>query len=399
MPVKSKSLLTAGSITLATGVGAGSAFVVNILAARTLGPELRGNVALVLQLSYFIAPILLFGADRKIIKLGPNARSTHLPAATVIGALGALATPVCYLIAGPQGLWAIPVAVVGALFAIGRAWNISFQKPMSYLLWFSTYQVTIVAQSAILYLMGVTIWELWLIVYILPGLALAYLHVRHIVSLGGGGFRAQRRVAVDGLQFVGGTVAHMVTTRFERIALPVMTGSMELGLYVVVATATEPIMWFAQAISDARVSSGSARTTRAKAVLADLLIFAGMAVAGGLAIFNLIVPLFGDEFAESKNLVLPLMIAAVLLALYRQFAGRILAARPPRVIALTEMVIAASAVPLYIWQISIFGSAAGAAWGSVVVYTVALIISSGVTAYIQRSDGPESGREVGELVV
>src|SRR5688500_12078300 len=44
------------------------AFIVNILIARLLGPGPRGEVALVLQGAYVIAPLLALGVDRQALR-------------------------------------------------------------------------------------------------------------------------------------------------------------------------------------------------------------------------------------------------------------------------------------------------------------------------------------------
>ena len=72
---RSPATVVAGASLLA----AITAFFANILIARALGPEARGHVALALQISYFVAPILTLGADKTLLRSQGRDRPPALP--------------------------------------------------------------------------------------------------------------------------------------------------------------------------------------------------------------------------------------------------------------------------------------------------------------------------------
>ena len=69
------------------------------------------------------------------------------------------------------------------------------------------------------------------------------------------------------------------------------------GLYIVVATATEPLYWVAQSIADQRTSDASRATVASKSVWVRLgvvaAIYAALGGIGGWLLYLLIVPIFG----------------------------------------------------------------------------------------------------------
>ncbi|MEW1938010.1 hypothetical protein AB0331_11665 [Dietzia maris] len=233
--------------------------------------------------------------------------------------------------------------------------------------------------------MGVETWEWWVVVYILPGIAIVVLSFRDRRQA-----RPGFKLFLSNWPFAIASVSQMAVLRSERLMLPFLAGPAALGVYVVVATATEPLLWVAQALTDTRVarSDGLLRwREQFRTFVRDGVVFAFVAGIGGVLLYLLLEPVFGSEYADGKVLVLPLCVAGVALALYRQAAGLALVHLGGKVLGVAEGGIAVLAIGIYGFAISQY-SALGAAWGSVVTYIVAVIILVVVTV-LKRSKNPK----------
>lgn len=365
------------SIAGASMLAAGVSFVVNIISARTLGPEFRGHVATVLQLSYIAAPLIGFGAEWALLR----SKEAGQRAAYVLPSLGSmmLMTILVGLVVWPiYGTWvmlAAPAALVTVLFAWFRARAINSTKIRRYLLCFLLYQVSILSGSLALWGLNIGTWQWWAGVYIVPGLLLAMYglrEVRRTTALAVAGPFAS--IHTNWSLLVAG-VSKLLSSRLNRILLPVIAGAESLGLFIVVATATEPLYWLAQSLADNQTSRSTGSIYRSTAVvrlIRSTVLFVPLGVVGGVALYFLIVPVFGSEYAPAKDFVLPLTLATIALAVFRIVCGLVLASSRPHRLGTVEGLAAVSAVVLYPFAIY-FWAAEGAAWSSIVVYLVGLI--------------------------
>lgn len=356
------------SLTGTALLAAGVAFSSNILAARALGPELRGNIAFVLQSSYFLAPLLVVGSDRALLRAQRVTSDTFRVASRSTIAIAASASLLTlYVLFRDWHALIAPCAVVTAWFLIRRADVVAFGNYRRYVIIFAIYQLGILASHFILFLLGVTAWPWWLAAYAAPTVVLLAIppsHVRHK----GGSYRANAPLLLS-------SMTKLWSLRGERLLLPVVAGPSALGLYVVVATATEPLYWIAQTLADHRVNHTPPATTlaRLRSLSALTAIFLVATACLGLLLWHLLVPVFGPNFAEAKPLVLPLSLAAVSLAAYRQVAGWVLASDRPQRIGALESLVALIAFVAYPAGVLV-GGAAGAAWATLAVYTAAAAV-------------------------
>lgn len=364
---------TASALTFAAGVAAGVAFLVNLLAARTLGPSLRGEVAFVLQLSYFLAPILLLGADKAIIRRNSDDRRSEglfVPGPPFLLLATVSTTLALAWVFKDWRAMAGPLGAVIAWFSLRRANAVRVRNIGRYLWPFATYQAVILAGSTILFLRGVDEWQAWALVYLCAIPLLCWAPAPPV------NLRAASRLRMNAGLTVA-SVTHLFSLRGERLLMPLLSTNSQLGLYVVVATATEPLYWCAQALADHRtgsVKNGESVFERIRRTLQEMLVVSLVAGLGGLAIWLLVVPAFGETFRSARALVLPLIIASILLYAYRQFASWTLASAFPARTAYIEGGVAASAAVLY--PVSIMnGAALGAAWGCVAVYAIGIALS------------------------
>lgn len=360
------------AVSSASVVAAGVAFISNVLAARALGPELRGNVAFALQIAYFGAPLLALGADR--ILLRDSSTGLHGAAVPKLGfmVLVASGSTVPIFFFAPPEMAIVPwIALTTAWFSLERAASIGDGRVKGYLRNFYGYQLTIAAVHAVLYVLGVTHWAVWVAVYALPVYAVA--RSRYPARAKRMGDEASGITVPTGTNgsFVVAALAQMVVLRAERLLLPILAGPASLGLYVVVATATEPLYWLAQSLADHNVSrSGLQRSQghRIRSLVRMGILFSLLVAPIAVGLWYLLTPVFGESFSSARSLILPLSLAAISLGLYRQTAAWILASSRPRRLGLLEGGVAILGLAVYPIGILLHG-ADGAAWASCAVYT------------------------------
>lgn len=376
----------------AVGTGAGLsavaaivAFLCNILMSRALGPASRGQVAFVLQCAYLIGPVIVLGVDRTLLRddalRDRRAARRHL---MWIGTVFAI------LFLGIFQDWralAAPIAYATCWMVVARSNALREHSLVGYILLALAYQGFVLACTVVLYLVGTTDWLLWLLPYALPAVAIVAYDLI-------GDFRGRLRGAFDGvtstsLRVLPSTIANTVMLRVERVIMPLVATDADLGIYVAVATATETLSWLANALADHRVARFGTQTGGARGLVRmigrDALAFAFIAMIVGWSTWWLILPVFGTAFAAGRELVLPLCIAAVVLALFKQFNARLLAGPRPGGVTVASSAGAIVSVPIYCWAIANWG-ALGASWACVAVYSVALWVAFGMALGQVRTD-------------
>ncbi len=368
------------TLSLTSAIAAAIAFAVNVLSARALGPGLRGEVAFVLQLSYFLTPLISLAGDKVVLRGnrggGENSQS-DAPVVVPGRLIHAITTVllIALLIALFQDWRAMAGAIAGvhAWYAIRRAEAIKTSEMWTYVRPFLVYQSVILAGSASLFLLGSSdVWA-WGAVYLLP---LPILLVKKKSSSPQG---ALRRIPAS-MGLVLASQAQIFWLRGDRLLMPIWVTNAELGIYVVVATASEPVYWFSQALADYRLGNQDRSrdlANRLRQLMMELLKLVPIVIALMVIITLLLEPIFGVLFAPGRRLVLPLGVAIVALFVHRQVCGWILASKKPNKVALVELGTAASAALLYPTLIAAHG-ALGAAWASAAVYVSGVLFGLAV---------------------
>jgi O-antigen/teichoic acid export membrane protein len=214
---------------------------------------------------------------------------------------------------------------------------------------------------------------LWVLPYAAPAVLVVLAELVQIVR---GRVAPLRQRLWRHLHLLPATLAAMLVLRLDRLMLPALSGFRELGLYVAVATATELVTWVAQALADHRVSrvNGSVDTLqRLKRLGADAAKFGPLTAAVGIAIVVVVLPLMGPGFADATKLVLPLSVAALGLALYRQVVAWLTASDRTWLTSACEVGTAMVSVPIYLVAITRW-DAVGAAWASCAVYAWGIVM-------------------------
>jgi O-antigen/teichoic acid export membrane protein len=298
-----------------------------------------------------------------------------------------------------------------ALFAAGNVWvranRVGYIVSRTWKPFFVTtvgYQVVLIAAAGALVLLDVDAVLAWALVY-LVATVFVVLHLwmrrRRAADVAVEIDVEQRALRRLGIALLPASLGNTAMLRADRLLLPLLSSSAQLGLYVLVATATELASWPVQQYID--VSLRSLRSKRPTVWRRLLMTALGMAVGLGLGTLAALVCWPVIEFAlpayrDALGLLPPLVIATAIYSGTRVQQGLLIAAdRPGRAstVELAGMVAACMAYAVLIPWLGAFG----AAWGSVLGYGLALVVGCFVTAGTSAAAAPgggASGQEPGQ---
>lgn len=374
MPRANRRAFSAVAASSGTSLAAaGVAFIVNILMARHLGPGPRGEVAWALQGAYVIAPLLALGVDRQALR-EPN--RTSAISQRHVWILGALGIAISLAFASPPLAACIATATAGASLAIERGTGMATGNLGRFITLQMAIQLWVLGASVVLYVSNVNDPMWWLAVYAAPAPALLLLSFRGITRSRAGSSLRQRLLGTVDRRSVGymvGGFGALLASRVERLILPVLASTEELGLYVAIATASEMLVWAAFGLGESRVvgfmTGGLTRSSLARVAARDLCFFLALAAPLAAGIHFLLIPLLGPAFSDSDNLVIPLCLASASWATYLQLSAAWLARgsvkqsmRLDVSAAILTALCVAALVPAY--------GALGAAIGCLAAYTI-----------------------------
>jgi O-antigen/teichoic acid export membrane protein len=390
MPRASQRALSAVAASSGTSLAAAVvAFIVNILMARHLGPGPRGEVAWALQGAYVVAPLLALGVDRQALR---EPRRTSAISQRHVWVLGAVGVTVSLAFGSLAVAACLATAAWGASLAIERGIGMATGSLGRFITLQMAVQVWILVATTVLFVGKVDdpIW--WLAVYAAPAPLVLVLSVasdpraagslRHLLL----GTVNRRSVA-----YMLGGFGILMAARVERLILPVLASTEELGLYVAIATASEMLIWAAAGLGESRVvgflTSSHTRRSLAKAAGRDFFYFLVVAAPLAAAIHFLLLPLLGPAFADSDVLIVPLCLASASWATYLQLSAVWLArgsvSQSIRLDAGAAILTAACVTAL----VPPFG-ALGAALGCLAAYTIMIPVAIALLPRIGSEDAP-----------
>ncbi|WP_155945506.1 lipopolysaccharide biosynthesis protein [Micromonospora sp. CNB394] len=365
--------------------------VINVVAARTLGPAGRGNIALLLQLGYLVNMLGLAGVDRAYpvyVPEGRTARSATLDMLRLAGPGGVLVLitvlPLVWSIgagssSGP-GLTVIAFTLAAiALVAGGAVRSAAAASGITgpFLAGTVAAQVVLLAAGALLAAFRVDDPSIWLLAYALalavaPGLSWALVCRRRAGKTGTDTAHLARSRHL-GLRLLPAGVASMVMLRADRLLLPWLGSYEQLGIYIVVATIAEMVAWPVQAWVDARAAGWHRRHVAGElGISRPVLCVAAYGLVTGAAMVGcgrlVIGPVFGEDYRDATRLLLPLAIGAVAYCVSRVAVGLSVATGRARIALTTDVSAMAVALACYLALIPRWG-AYGAAVGSAIAYT------------------------------
>lgn len=356
------------------------------MAARVLGPSGRGELALGVQLSYLVSFLTASGIDRA----SPRILSGHPYQSALAAAVRASLPQICVLmILGVSSLaagitlgpgWAAVIglglmaAAVGVTERCIRAASITSERsaPVE----FMSYAFASLSTGGflVLTLLGLDRPLLWLAAFVCAAMVPVVAVVLHSVRLeawqASSDLAAEQRAEVRHNR--SGGLAGGIALRGDRIILPPIAGSGELGLYVSVATLSEIALWpvqigFQVLMPRVHQRRGIARRRLLQASAAAAVLLA-ISPVGAKALTRLVVPVLGPQYAPAEELVLPLLIVTIAYALATIFLASLLANRAAATRWIEPLVVAAWLPGLYLATSA--AGAVGAAWSKAAMYVV-----------------------------
>jgi O-antigen/teichoic acid export membrane protein len=391
---------------------AGAAFVANILAARTMGPSGRGELALLLQLAYFGSLGVLLGCDRSVVA-GYTGRPAHVVVRAFLRLLArpsaiALAVAAVVIVLPLPGLssWRTRL-VLAALFMVVTSFDrairsiaIASGRGGEYFWYGLTEEVLLIGGLCWLTAWGVTDSGWWMLVYLGAGVVAGCAWLWRWSRVGATGQESLppsgvvaapaaapltdaerlRRARREGVQLLPATISNSGTLRLDRLVLVALASTAALGLYATVATITELVAWPLLVFADSRLGlwrqANDAGTLSLRRVL---LVAAGYSVlaAGALAavLHVVLVPVLGPEYAEALPLIIPLAIAAGVFGVSKLVVAGLIAIRRSALSSVVEVTGLAVSVIAYLTLVGPF-HALGAAYGSLIGYSSCLLLAA-----------------------
>lgn len=370
MPKSQTQLLVA----LTTGTqafGAAVALLVSLMMARVVGAEGRGLVAFSLQLAYVLVPILTLGLNRYLLRADWDMRPSLSSLLLVPTTAGLVLAAALALGGASPSVYLAPVVSIGvAGVLIVRSDAIARRTTRLFAVASFSTSTFVLASSALLAAFSVSAPTVWLLPYVAVGVIAA--------SAALVGLRASRvglsRQIRGGIGQVPGEFGQLIALRLDRLLLPVLCTSSDLGVYVMAATALEAAMWLVDAVADSRVKRVSAdkRVTVWRLLMSDLVWLPALTIAAALGTRFVLIPFLGEEFQSGIDLILPLSIGTVLLGLSKLLGSYLLGGARPTKANYPRVVMAIVAMPTYYFAVR-EACACGAAWATVAVYAVGFV--------------------------
>ncbi len=382
-------------------IAAAVAFVVNILAARTLEPAGRGELALLLQIAYMSSLGLLLGTDRSVVVVYAST-----PVRTVTRSfVRLLVTPSAICLAVVVAVVAIPVPGIGSwriglalalLFAVTNAFvravrsiAIAADRQQDFLRYTLFSNGLLILTIVSLFLFGVDSSGFWVLAYLVAGTvstvaclarwACSGRFSSHADVMPGDGPRQARR---EGLQLLPFALAHSGVLRLDRLLLAGLASTAALGIYASVATMTELIAWPLLAFVSSRIGAWRRAHDSGALPLRKLFVLAAAycataAVLMAVATHFLLLPLLGPAYRSAGELVLPLVAAAGVFGMANLVAGVLIAIRRNFLASVAEVVGFGVSIVSYVVLIGHYG-VLGAAYGSLLGYFTCLVVAGGI---------------------
>ena len=406
--------VAAGVLVGAQIVAAGGAVAMNLLAAVVLDPSARGDLAFALQLVYFLSVFAIMGLERPFIAtrfggFGDEYRRFArlvLPGTVAILPIAVLATTVAPF--STRWLWAGAIAIGGyvALNSLVHAVRVAYVCSREWK-WFAlnaiATQAIIVAGALSLVLLGVNDPVIWMWVYVgstIPAVLILIFSPRVAASppLTRAEARGLRR---RGWILLPSEFSNSAMLHSDRLLLPMLSSSAELGLYVTVATVLEMATWPIQQWVDASLRGWSKAFRSRRFPIAKLFaqcvaLLIGIVTVLGAAAYAMIVFVLPDSYLPATVAIPALAVSAVVFGVTRVQQGLFIAADAPGTVSTIEVFGTAAALIAYVLLIPQFGML-GAAYGSIIGYSLCAVVGAIALRRVRRKrrpsevDGSEDG--------
>jgi O-antigen/teichoic acid export membrane protein len=386
------------------------AVIVNVVSARLMGPSGRGELALYLQLAYLVGSLSMIGIDRAYIAAHKSTFTQAISHQVAIlrpvmwfwvpASLAALGT------ASAASSNAVVLTLAGILMCsgslsykiLGTAY-ISSARSALYAWITLSMQLLLIAGAGLAIVGNINGTAPWLGLYGLsttPSIVVVFACWRkhNVTKLD----RTEvRRIRGFGVRLLPASIGNTAMLRSDRLLLPVLASTRELGLYVVVATVMELTAWPVKNYVDAtlwqwrrRVQTGSLQVARY--AISAAISTAVVAAIAALGVSLIIIKFLGHAYSSSIPLVIPLGIASVFYAVSRVLQGALVAHGAGGRASASEVSGMLISIAAYIALIPSMG-ALGAALGSAVGYGGCCAVTAGLLQKEIRSHSRSSGKD------
>ncbi|WP_143336613.1 lipopolysaccharide biosynthesis protein [Corynebacterium pacaense] len=391
-------VLVGGQLLAAVG-----ALAVNLLAARVLDPSARGDLAYALQLSYFVSVFAVMGLERPFMASRTGAFNPEYRVFVRLITPGTIAVIPCVVIAtafspfSTSWLWvgAGVIAVYVALNSLTMSVRVAYVTSMDWRRFgFNAIaaQLIIIAGAGLLVILGVSDPVAWMGIYAasgIPAVVLLWLAVRRGPEPEWPTDEQRRALRRRGWVLLPSAFSNTAMMHSDRLLLPILSSSAELGLYVTVATVLQMATWPVQQWVDASLRRWS-QTMRDRSLsmgpllLQSFLLLVAMSAIMGVAAYLMILFVLPDTYRAATTVILPLAIASVIFGLTRVQQGILIALGAEGRVSAVEILGTAVSLLAYVALIPGYGML-GAAYGSIIGYSACAVAAAFALISVNRT--------------
>lgn len=380
----------AGILVLSQLLTASTAFLLSILSALVLVPSDRGWLALWTQVAYLLATVGLLGMERYYIssyQRSFRAATAHFIRLIRLGLVAGIAP---LAIAAPLGMiygwdFAITLVLLG-LFVLGniatRAIRLGFivsRHARVYVISSIGTAALLIAGALTLVQLGAEELVLWQTLYVLG--AVVSIAITSGLAFSTPAVWSESRASDShdlrrGLALLPASLGNTAMLRSDRFVLPAIAGPAALGIYVVVAAASEIASWPIQQWADAKLRGWRegplARSDLHRVALGAAALAAALSIALGVITAGIVLWILPEPYHAGVALIVPLALGTVSYSVTRVYQGYLVSAGLNATVSASELIGFGVSLLAYLALIPILG-AMGAALGSLVGYSSCLV--------------------------
>ncbi|MDO5373673.1 MAG: hypothetical protein Q4F10_09495 [Corynebacterium glutamicum] len=383
---------------------AASSFVVNLLSSSVLLPEARGSLALLLQITYLFAIIAVLGVERPFLRRVQGSFQHALRSYISLTRIGSLIVFIPAL-GAIFYLFDRDFSMAVALFAMGffivfntvgkgvRVASIASSDVKIFVVNVMIVQIGTILMAVLLAGFNVKSATVWYLGYTISGALVLVLFLVRSSSVSPPDFDPawRKEIRSAGLRLLPASFGNTAMVRSDRLILPVLAGTAQLGIYTVVATVMEIATWPIKQWVDSSLHRWSQSQPNKGLPLSVVLKTGALAAAFsallsvvlGLVAFASIEWFFPEEYAPATNLIVPLGVASVVYAVSRTQQGMLVAEGYAGRVSFVELSGMIFSVGAYLVLIPPFG-ALGAAYGSIIGYFITVLVGLAVHIFARR---------------
>lgn len=400
------SMFLLGAQVLAAGV----AFLVNIFTAWAMNPSGRGDLAFFLQICYTLTYVALLGLERPFMASRRGAFSALLVEfvrMTLPGwliAIVPIGVGVAALVLGNPYLGAVGVLIGADLIgnAITHSVRVAYIGSRSWQHFVTnavaTQLVLLIGASA-LALSGVDSVVVWLTLYALTGVVSS---ATLVICMRRGAWRSRvpvieaKRLRVQGLKLLPASFGNSALLRSDRLLLPILSTSAQLGVYVPVAAIMEIAVWPIQQWVDTSLrdwgTAGHTPAQQRRLVLRSVGVVLASTLALAAVAYVVVAYILPPSYRDAIALIPVLAIGTVVYGWTRIQEGLLVARGMTGSVSLIETVGLVASLAAYVVLIPLWG-AMGAAWGAFIGYLVCALLGWWISSRGLERDAVAAHRE------